>query len=66
MDNEDMYRGMSAFLMCFGAGLPENLKAGIRQRTHALAEQMERGGETTPARIARGLADALAGLPDRH
>lgn len=66
MDNEDLYRGMAAFLMCFGAGLPENLKAGIRQRTHALAEQMERGGETTPARIARGLADALAGSPDRH
>lgn len=66
MENEDLYRGMSAFLMCFGAGLPESLKAGIRQRTQALAEQMEHGGETTSARIARGLADALAGSPDRH
>lgn len=66
MDNEDLYRGMAAFLMCFWAGLPESLKAGIRQQTHALAEKMERGGETTTARIARGLADALAGSPGMH
>lgn len=66
MENEDLYRGMAAFLMCFGKGLPDRLKASIRQRTHAVADQMERGGETMPARIARGLADALAGSPGMH
>ena len=66
MDNDDLYRGMAAFLMCFGAGLPDQLKASIHQRTLALADQMERGGDTNPARIARGLAEALAGSPAMH
>ncbi len=66
MENEYLYRGMAAFLMCFGAGLPADLKASIRQRTQDLAEQMERGGETSAARIAKGLAEALAGSPGMH
>lgn len=66
MENEDLYRGMAAFLMCFGKRLPDRLKASIRQQTLELADQMERGGEPNPARIARGLADALAGSPGMH
>lgn len=56
---DDLNKGIAAFLMCFGAGLPATLKASIRDRTYALADQIEHGGEATVARLARGFADAL-------
>ncbi len=57
---EELHKGIAAFLMCFGAGLPAALKASIRDRTYTLADQIEHGGKATVARLARGFADALA------
>lgn len=59
LSTEDLQKGIAAFLMCFGQGLPDPLKQSIRDRTHQLAGQIERGGEPTVARIAKALADAL-------
>lgn len=67
MDNdEDLYKAMAAFLMCFGQGLPVALKQQIRDHAYALADDIERGGEPTVAKMARGFADALVTEPPMH
>lgn len=66
---EEINRALGAFMLCFGAGLPDTLKQSIRQRCYTLAEQIEHGGEPNVARLARGYADALTGMiqmPPRH
>lgn len=57
--SEDLRKGMGAFLMCFGQGLPAALKESIRQRAYRLAEEIEQGGEPSVATLTRDFADAL-------
>ncbi len=65
---EELNQAMAAFLMCFGAGLPDPLKASIRERALDLADQIARGGEPTVARLTKGFADALCAVhpPANH
>lgn len=62
MTAEELNKALAAFLIAFGATLPAELAQRIRQRTEDLADDIERGGEPNVARLARGLADALAGV----
>lgn len=57
--NDDLYRAMAAFLICFGQGLPDNLKQSINQRAQMMADEIEHGGEPNVAKLTRGLADSL-------
>ena len=66
MDIEDLHKALGAFLICFGQGLPNEIKTKIRDRTYFLAQQIEHGGEPTVASIARGLADSLLEKPPMH
>lgn len=69
LSTEELQKGIGAFLMCFGKGLPDPLKQSIRKRTYALALKIETGGEPTVANLARGFADQLAGVhlrPSSH
>lgn len=59
METEDLQKAVAAFLICFGQGLPPQLKSSIRQRCEVLAEQIESGGEPTVGKLLRGLADAF-------
>lgn len=60
MTTEELQKALGAFLMCFGAGLPKELKDNIKARTYAVADQIDHGGEPNVAKLARELADALA------
>lgn len=66
METEDLYKAMAAFLMCFGQGLPDELKQRIQQRAVALANDIGNGGEPNVAKLTIGLADALLARPPAH
>lgn len=57
--NDDLYKALAAFLICFGQGLPKELKESINQRVMLMADEIERGGEPNVARLTRGLGDSL-------
>lgn len=59
METEDLYKAISAFLMCFGQGLPDELKSRIHQRAIGLAHEIENGGEPNVAKFLTGLADGF-------
>lgn len=58
---DDITKALGAFLICFGQGLPAPLKQQIRDRCYQMAEQIEKNGEPTVARLARGYGDCLTG-----
>lgn len=60
MKTEDLQKALGAFLICFGQGLPAQLRESIRARAYLMAEEIARNGEPNVARLTRGLADALA------
>lgn len=60
MKAEDLNKALGAFLICFGQGLPAELKNSIRHRCHAMAEAMDQAGDTNVATLTRDLGDALA------
>jgi hypothetical protein len=60
MKTEELNKALGAFLICFGQGLPAELKDRIRDRTYLMAEEIARNGEPNVAMLARGLADALS------
>jgi hypothetical protein len=61
MEAEDLFKALGAFFMCFGQGLPKELKAKIQQQAYSLASEIDRNGEPNVARLARALADQLSG-----
>lgn len=60
MKTEELNKALGAFLICFGQGLPAELKDRIRDRTYQMADEIERNGEPNVAMLARGLAAALS------
>ncbi len=59
MADDDLYKAMAAFMMCFARGLPNEVKLQIRADALRLAQQIEHGGEPNVSKLTRGLADAL-------
>lgn len=59
MKTEELNKALGAFLICFGQGLPAELKSSIRDRAYLMAEEIDRNGEPNVAMLTRGLADAL-------
>jgi hypothetical protein len=58
-DTQDLQKALASFLICFGAGMPDELKSSIRSRCEALADQIEYGGEPNVGKLLRGLAQAF-------
>lgn len=63
---DELHRALGAFLIGFGETLPPDLAQRIRSRVFDLSDQIERHGEPTVARLARGLADSLAAQPSHR
>jgi len=60
MTAEELHQAIGAFLISFGSSMPAELAHRIQKQAHGLAEQMERGGEPTVAKLTRGFGDAVA------
>lgn len=66
-DAQELQKAFASFLICFGAGMPAELKSSIRSRCETLADQIERGGEPNVGKLLRGLAQAFdAQIPPMH
>lgn len=59
MTPDDINKALGAFLICFGQGLPPELKQRIHDRCNQMALAMEQNGDTTVARLTRGYGEAL-------
>lgn len=66
MNDSDLYKALSAFLICFSTGLPKELKNNITQRCFLMADEIENGGETNVATLLRGLADSFSAQLQKH
>lgn len=60
MTVEELNKALAAFLIAFGSALPPELARRARDLTSELADSIDRGGEPTVARLARGFGNALA------
>lgn len=60
MTTEELHQAIGAFLIAFGSSMPPELAHRIQKQAHLLAEQMERGGEPTVAKLTKGFGDAVA------
>lgn len=60
MTTEELHQAIGAFLIAFGSSMPADLAHRIQKQAHLLADQIERGGEPSVARLTRGFGDAVA------
>ena len=59
MKVEDLNKAMGGFLIALGQTLPPTLAEKIRQQALLLAQEMERNGEPSVAKLTKGFADAV-------
>lgn len=57
--NDDLFKALSAFLICFGQELPAQVKDKINQRCKNLAADIVYNGEPNVGKLLECLGDAL-------
>lgn len=65
MKPEELHQAIAAFLIGFGQSFPKEIALRVQKNVAELAQQIERGGEPSVAKLTKGLGDALAQMHTR-